>query len=82
MREGTGVESVKDGDRKQVGFKCGTTVSRQREDTRPGGNIWRGRSASIPQNSVNRAGKERLVVKSPRWRRHMKDVDKMALRYL
>ena len=39
MREGTGLEIVKDGIRKQGGFKCGMTISRQRENTRLGGNM-------------------------------------------
>jgi len=34
IREGAGLESVKEGDRKQGGFKCGTTVPGQRENTR------------------------------------------------
>ena len=39
MRESTHLESVKDGDRKKGRLKCGMTVSRQRENTRPGGKM-------------------------------------------
>jgi hypothetical protein len=39
MRQGAGLESVKDGDRKQGGFKCGMTVPGQRENKRPGGDM-------------------------------------------
>jgi hypothetical protein len=54
MREGTGLEFVKDGNGKQGGFKCGTTVSRQqanraawRDMTRSGD----GRAANTSQLS-------------------------------
>jgi len=36
MREGTGLESVKDENGKQGGFKCGATVPGRRENTKPG----------------------------------------------
>ena len=39
MREGAGLESVKDGDRKQGGFKCGTTVPGHRRTKWLGGDI-------------------------------------------
>jgi hypothetical protein len=73
MRESARLELVKDGNRKQSGFKCGTTVSRQRENTRPGG-ISQGQAASGRQTPVNRAGKARLLIGCRHWRRHMKDV--------
>jgi hypothetical protein len=34
MREGAGLLFMKDGDKKQGGFKCRMTVPGQREDTR------------------------------------------------
>src|SRR5450759_147142 len=39
MRESARLEPVKDGDRKQGGFKCGTTVPGRRENTRSGGKM-------------------------------------------
>ncbi len=41
MRESACLKPVKDGNRKQGRFKYGTTVSRQRENTRPGGDMER-----------------------------------------
>ena len=41
MRESTGLESVKDGNRKQGAFEYGMTVSGQWENTRPGGEMER-----------------------------------------
>ena len=39
MRESAGLEFVKDGNRKQSGFKCGLTVPGCRENTRPAGKL-------------------------------------------
>ena len=41
MRESACLAPVKDGNGKQGGFKRGTSVSRQREITRPGGDVER-----------------------------------------
>jgi len=68
MRESARLEPVKDGDRKQGGIICGTTVSRHVK-TRGLEVRWRGQSASAPPNPVNRAGKAVLVVEYQRWRR-------------
>ncbi len=72
MREGACLESVNAvdefDDRKQ-----GTTIPGHGK-TRGLEVTWRGRSASMPQNPLNRAGKERFVVISQRWKQYMKDV--------
>jgi hypothetical protein len=49
MRESARLEPLKGGNRKQGGFKCGTIVSRQREITRPGGDMER----SVGWNAKN-----------------------------
>jgi len=81
LREGTHLESVKDGDRKQGGFKCGTTVSQQRK---PSGLevTWKGQSASMPQNPANRAGKAQIMIELWLWKRYMKDVGSMTRTYV
>jgi len=73
MREGAGLEFVKDGNRKQGGFKCGRTVPGRRELTRSGGDVERS-VGELPQIPVNRVGKAELLIECWRWRQHIRNI--------